>query len=135
MIDDPQVRGARLRRMRERAGLKQVDLGKALGVTRSHIGLVENGRAGVSVERLQAWVEACGSTMSELFASEGTSELTARIDGLPPERSALVEQLVDLVEWSSPPLVSFLSHLLTSLEASERDALGAGDTDDGESER
>ncbi|MGV9268446.1 helix-turn-helix domain-containing protein [Kitasatospora sp. NPDC003701] len=51
--------GAELRRMREQAGFGGSQLARTLGVTPAQVTQMENGKTGVSVERLRAIAAAC----------------------------------------------------------------------------
>jgi transcriptional regulator with XRE-family HTH domain len=51
---------ARLRDLRKRAGLRQVDLAVRLSVSRVRVAEVERGRRGISFPEIEAWAQACG---------------------------------------------------------------------------
>ncbi|WP_369183888.1 helix-turn-helix domain-containing protein [Streptomyces sp. Y1] len=51
--------GAELRRMREQAGLGGSQLARALGINPAHVTQMENGRTGISVERLRTIAALC----------------------------------------------------------------------------
>jgi len=65
----PFVRGLRLAEMRRAAGIKQVDLARAMGVSQARISKIEHGEiAGIDV--VTAYVTALG----------GSVDITARLD-------------------------------------------------------
>lgn len=120
MVDDPAELGARLRQLREDANLSQAKLGREIGVTRAHISLVENGRAGLTLPRLQAWLEVCGGSLDGLVADEH-STLADQIRRLPPKRYELVLLLVDVVQSASDRFVDMTRGVLESLYSFERE--------------
>jgi transcriptional regulator with XRE-family HTH domain len=66
--------GARLRFLRERAGLSQRALAKATGVPNSTISLIEAGRTSPSVSSLKRLLDGIPIGMSEFFAFEPEPE-------------------------------------------------------------
>ena len=52
-----------LRTIREKAGLRQVDLARALEVNQSTVSFVESGRHSPSMELLDKWLQRCGATL------------------------------------------------------------------------
>lgn len=78
--------GEQLRRMRDQADLSQSKLASILGVTKQHISAVENGRTGISTEKAQQWVEACGLSLRDLFIERPhESEVMQNLDHAPNE--------------------------------------------------
>ena len=116
MIDDPESIGLRLRDLRVRAGLKQIDVARAIGVTRGHVGLVENGRTGLILPRLQAWVELCGGTMSEFFLAGDEGSYAHQMLMLPDDLRQLVERMIDIVGAAPAEDIAFLDRLFAFYE-------------------
>lgn len=59
-----------LRRLRERAGISQSELGRRAGVSRELVSKAELGRLGVSIESADALARALGVTRGELMGDE-----------------------------------------------------------------
>jgi transcriptional regulator with XRE-family HTH domain len=59
--------GKRIKQLREKAGMTQADLGKALGVTHSAISLIESGDRGLNVETADKIAQALGVSLVELI--------------------------------------------------------------------
>lgn len=62
--------GARIRRLREAAGLRQQDLADAIGLTRTSITNIEKGIQPVSVENLRIIAEKFGVSLDFLAGHE-----------------------------------------------------------------
>jgi transcriptional regulator with XRE-family HTH domain len=58
--------GSRLRRERERAGLTQAELGRALRISRGHVWKVEHDVEGPSPGLVERWARATGSAQADL---------------------------------------------------------------------
>lgn len=58
--------GENIRRLRERAGMTQADLGKVLGVTHSAVSLIESGKRGISLKQADKIAAALNTNLDEL---------------------------------------------------------------------
>jgi transcriptional regulator with XRE-family HTH domain len=79
------LRAARLvRRMREAAGLSQVDLAKRLSVNQARISALENGlsRQGPTAATLESVAEACGFQLSMNFSPKAEAREETAVDRL-----------------------------------------------------
>jgi transcriptional regulator with XRE-family HTH domain len=65
---DQIVLGLALRGLRDRAGLRQDELGARLGIDATYISQVENGRRGVRWHTVMRFLRALGSDLHELAA-------------------------------------------------------------------
>lgn len=53
-----------LRDARQWAALTQAELATRLGCSQPRVSAIETGKAGMSVERLRRWAEACGCVLA-----------------------------------------------------------------------
>lgn len=63
--------GARLRELRQRAGLRQEDLASLIGIDRVAISQIERGAREVGVSRVLPLAQALGVPPEDLFGSDG----------------------------------------------------------------
>lgn len=93
-----------LRRMREQAGLTQVDLAKASGVDRGTIIKIESGKRSPSIETLEKLADAMGREMGDFFPKGQASLFEGpeqrRDPGPLPWTTYINELATDLEEWS-----------------------------------
>lgn len=68
-----------LKKVREDAGLTQIELAEALGVTQSTISNVEVGRRQPSIDLLERWLDRCHGTLSILTAQLDAVDRAARL--------------------------------------------------------
>lgn len=69
--------GARVRQLRERAGLTQGDLANASGLSKVYLGTVERAEKGASVEVLEKLAHGLGVTPAELLRFGARAETAA----------------------------------------------------------
>jgi transcriptional regulator with XRE-family HTH domain len=58
--------GANIKRLREKAGMTQEDLGKVLGVTHSAVSLIESDKRGINVKQADKIAKALNVNLNEL---------------------------------------------------------------------
>lgn len=59
--------GERIREERKKCGLSQAELGEKVGISASHVGLIERGERGVTVSNLIKFVNIFGVSMDYLL--------------------------------------------------------------------
>ena len=59
--------GARIREVREKAGLSQKDMAYSADLDRSYVAGVENGQRNISIVNLEKIANSLGVSLSELF--------------------------------------------------------------------
>jgi transcriptional regulator with XRE-family HTH domain len=69
--------GFKLKQMREKSGLKLKDVSEKVGISSAFLSLVENGRSGISIGKLQSILDVYGKKLSDLYedASESNKVL------------------------------------------------------------
>lgn len=78
--------GRRLRELREKAGLTQDQIAKAIGLTRTSVTNIEAGRQSVDLATLYSLADALDVWPADLLVGEASSH-AARLHGLPGEAS------------------------------------------------
>jgi antitoxin HigA-1 len=73
----PLTFGSLVRSVRETEELTQEDMAAKLGVSKSHVSDVENGRKKVSIERAARWAEALGYPPAQFVQLVAQEELDA----------------------------------------------------------
>jgi len=69
MADDIKIRfGVRLRQLRRRKGLTQVQLAERLGLDRSYLADIERGKRNVSISNLDVIPKGLGLTLSRMLS-------------------------------------------------------------------
>ncbi|MGA5817666.1 helix-turn-helix domain-containing protein [Kitasatospora sp. NPDC094028] len=92
--------GAELRRMREQAGFRNVELGRAVGMSPAQVTQMEAGKIGISVERLRTVAAACMCVNEPLIAALSDIITDREKPGWWEEyRSALSEDFIDVAEF------------------------------------
>lgn len=94
--------GARLKELREAAGMSQQRLARASGVSQSHISEIEAGRSEVTVTTLKMLCSGLGITLADFFAKDGAQGPYAPAHLVPlleEARSLTPEQAEKLVEF------------------------------------
>ncbi len=96
--------GKRLRRARERAGYKQEEAGRALGLDDTAVTKVERGRRGVGALELKRLASLYGTSVEDLLEdplAEGEVHLTVAMrtttEGLEPKAGAMKRRLQQIV--------------------------------------
>lgn len=67
---------------REAAGISQEDLAKSARWDRSHVSKFESGGRGASVEKMDAWLEACGAHLVAVPTAMGPEHMRQLPDDL-----------------------------------------------------
>jgi len=69
MAEDIRIRfGVRLRQLRRRKGLTQVQLAERLGLDRSYLADIERGKRNVSIVNLEIIAKGLGLTLSQMLS-------------------------------------------------------------------
>ena len=91
----------RLRELRKAKGLTMKELGEAIGVTESAVGLYENGRRKPDYEKLQLIARTLGCSIDELFAGPDDFEkFSISLSRLRNERGMSISQFAQaLSKW------------------------------------
>jgi transcriptional regulator with XRE-family HTH domain len=83
-MDDRKAIGARIKQARDAKDLTQVELAVAIGVSRAHLTNAENGKVGLSLDKLSGVATETGTTVAWLIGEVGP------IDPLEAEISAII---------------------------------------------
>lgn len=110
----------RLRKMREDAGISQIDLAARLGVTNTHISNIERGKGGYSIGLVARWAEECGRQLGDLFVDQDRSWAVDVIQSLNQEQWAAVAQMLRLAPRANAETLRNITGLLSNF----LDALG-----------
>ena len=89
--------GERIREARERAGVRQDQLARAVGLSRTSITNIERGRQGVQTYLLVRIAEVLGRPAAELLAGQGSrspSPLPDKVKSLEPSKREWVERVL-----------------------------------------
>lgn len=103
MLDDKaefdRALGARIRQARESAGVKQEQLGRAVGLSRTSITNIEQGRQGVQAYLLARIGHALGREVEALFPrSESAPSIPDKVRELEPSMRAGPDKVVAWVK-------------------------------------
>lgn len=112
----PELIGAVLTLHRRRAELRQVDLAEALDWPQSLVSKLERGDVNLSVDQLDAYVEAIADELAEDAEELRPSRVLRQVDRA---ADALMEQGFDLV-WSTGPTFERPELLLRGAELVDR---------------
>lgn len=93
---------ARLRQMREAAGLTQGELGARLGISKATVSRMENGTRRVQLEVVERWALACGFRL--LVVDGITDQLISDAAALADADAELAARLVALLPALTPEL-------------------------------
>lgn len=86
--------GARIREMRERAGLNQLELAAKSKVAVRTIQLIEYGRGNPTIETLEALTKALGYSLEDVWTHIIPDDFYARLTNTPPHILRVVLALV-----------------------------------------
>lgn len=103
------VEASDLRRVREQAGLSQVDLAARLGMTPSQLSRLESGARRIHLKLINEWLEACGY----------------RLAAVGPEHEALMKEIATLGATPHMARVRRLARLLPTLDPAHQLTLDA----------
>lgn len=88
--------GAKLKEFRLQSGLSIASAAATVGVTSSFISMVENGKSGISLQKVHALLALYGKTLSDLTAASSSE---SRIINLSSAPEALSEPGVKVFAW------------------------------------
>jgi transcriptional regulator with XRE-family HTH domain len=99
---DPEL-GAKLRGMREKAGLSQVELAKRLKIARSQVSRVETGARSTEIEVLERWYRECGYTLEtvQVGTAAQANSLALAVAAVPKDQIDAV--LAVVAAWPTLP--------------------------------
>lgn len=85
---------------------------------------MENGRTGLMLPKLRAWIELCGSSLSEFFATESGDEGLDQMRTMPRDVRDLAAKLLQLLSTAPPEDVTFFRRLVEIYEGDRGVAIG-----------
>ncbi|MUO81385.1 helix-turn-helix domain-containing protein [Agrobacterium vitis] len=121
--------GDAVRGLRERKGVSQKDMAKAIGVTPAYLSALEHGRRGKPsfdlLQRIAGYFNIIWDEADDLFAIAGLSHPRVTVDtaGLPAAHTAFANRLAGMIRTLSPDVIEDLNALLSR---SERDRQNPG---------
>lgn len=89
--------GARIKSLREAAGLSQNELARRAGVSQSGLSYIESGEKSPSVDTLLRIADALGVTVSELLNAQGDTEMPPHIRALVREARSLTPEQAEML--------------------------------------
>lgn len=109
MLVDKVALGRRIKAMRQNLGMTQEEFAERLNCTNSHLGKIENGKDGISIELLVSVANMLHTTVDQLLLDSYDykeqvimRDLYERIDKFPVKTKILtcdlLRQLVDIIE-------------------------------------
>ena len=109
MLVDKVALGRRIKTMRHNLGMTQEEFADQLNCTNSHLGKIENGKGGISIELLVSVANMLHTTVDQLLLDSYDykeqvimRDLYERIDKFPVKTKILtcdlLRQLVDIIE-------------------------------------
>ena len=104
MLVDKVALGRRIKAMRQNLGMTQEEFAERLNCTNSHLGKIENGKGGISIELLVSVANMLHTTVDSYDYKEQVimRDLYERIDKFPVKTKILtcdlLRQLVDIIE-------------------------------------
>lgn len=84
--------GARIKRLRMKAGISQIELAKAINVSQTHMSNIENGNTGISLWTAVRISRKLGCSIDNFADAEKYSEEQAEIER--PEKYIDIEDLI-----------------------------------------
>ena len=116
-MDEKKRIGANIRRLRDAAGMRQVEVAVAGGITRSHLSKVEKGKDGLSVQSLIGIADALGVTIDDLKGVAAAAGGQAPIDREEAAQMTAVMGIFYLLDKASRELaIAFMARLAKSAE-------------------
>lgn len=109
MLVDKVALGKRIKTMRQNLGITQEEFAERLNCTNSHIGKIENGKGGISIDLLVSVANTLHTTVDQLLLDSYDyreqvimRDLYERVDRFPMKTRVLtcdlLEQMVDIIE-------------------------------------
>jgi transcriptional regulator with XRE-family HTH domain len=110
---DRAILGSKLRRLRLERGLSQEELGRATGISRSFLSLIEAGRSDITISRLLSIAEFYDMELTDVLGDRDVEQHPVRVLRADPERSVTAEangvEIFDLaagVRWVLRPVLT-----------------------------
>ncbi|QRM53646.1 helix-turn-helix domain-containing protein [Sinorhizobium sp. BG8] len=110
--------GVAVRHLRERKGVSQKEMAKALGVSPAYLSALEHGRRGMPtfdfLQRVAGYFNIIWDEAEELFRIASISDPRSTIDtaGLPPEYTAFASRLAAEIRHLPPETIRRLAGIL-----------------------
>lgn len=110
--------GEAVRRLRERKGVSQKEMAAAIGVSPAYLSALEHGRRGRPnfdlLQRIAGYFNIIWDEAEELFMIADASHPRAVVDtaGMPPEYTALANELARKIRVLTPDVVEQMRNLL-----------------------
>jgi len=110
--------GEAVRRLRERKGVSQKEMAAAIGVSPAFLSALEHGRRGRPnfdlLQRIAGYFNIIWDEAEELFMIADASHPRAVVDtaGMPPEYTALANELARKIRVLTPDVVEQMRNLL-----------------------
>ena len=116
-MDEKKRIGANIRRLRRAAGMRQVEVAAAGGITRSHLSKVEKGKDGLSVQSLIGISDALGVTIDDLKSVSPVDGGQGPINSEEAAEMAAVMGIFYLLDKASRELaIAFMARLAKAAE-------------------
>jgi len=110
--------GEAVRRLRERKGVSQKEMAAAIGVSPAYLSALEHGRRGRPnfdlLQRIAGYFNIIWDEAEDLFMIADASHPRAVVDtaGMPPEYTALANELARKIRVLTPDVVEQMRNLL-----------------------
>ena len=104
MLVDKVALGRRIKAMRQNLEMTQEEFADRLNCTNSHLGKIENGKGGISIELLVSVANMLHTTVDQLLLDsyDYKEQVIERVDKFPVKTKILtcdlLRQLVDIIE-------------------------------------
>lgn len=114
--------GDAIRRLRERKGVSQKDMAKALGVTAAYLSALEHGHRGAPTfdmqQRIAGYFNIIWDEADALFDLAGVSHPKVTVDtsGLPASYTAFANRLARMIRNLPPDVIEELNTVLKKVE-------------------
>jgi transcriptional regulator with XRE-family HTH domain len=114
--------GEAVRLLRERKGVSQKDMARALGVTPAYLSALEHGRRGAPtfdmLQRIAGYFNIIWDEADALFATAGVSHPKVTVDtaGLPASYTAFANTLARMIRTLPPDVIEELNTVLKKVE-------------------
>lgn len=114
--------GDAVRGLRERKGVSQKDMAKAIGVTPAYLSALEHGQRGKPsfdlLQRIAGYFNIIWDEADELFAVAGMSHPKVTLDtsGLPAPYTAFANRLAGMIRTLPPDVIEDFNALLSRCE-------------------
>jgi transcriptional regulator with XRE-family HTH domain len=114
--------GKRLALIRTKNGVSQEALSEITGISRGHITKMENDKVSPTVQTLENYLAACGSTLTELFESKTPLDYANKEhQGLHEKLQAILDADAEFAPGVTLTIDSIYSHVLKTLAGKRED--------------